>query len=519
MRLLVIAFDFVLAGATSAAVFGHGWCWPPSADLDRGHCRGTGAPGHARGRLAHQPGITIANRRRLLVCLFRLSPDHLRTGSHSAVTFAPERRRLARQSRRPSSGRALARHLDGTGLSRAVWRGNAIGARRPGSPVGFRPRTGSPLRDRRDRYGFASSRQLRQEASIAAARRRAVHTRPSLASGQRGIGWHDVGYPLGRVQPGGMRLWPSWEASLRLVAPPGEGKTFRALVPILRQHPGPALATSTKADLYELSALARERRGPVFALDPDLLAPAAQRARWSPVAGCERSEVAERRAAALVAATGNDMDVHNGAFFRDSARDLLKAYLHAAALAALDIRAVLEWSRRPEDPTPAELLVASPWSAPGWGDLIALHTTGASETTSGVLRYVARALACFSHEAVVDACCPLPGEELSIDKLLLENGTLYLLGKESRLGAVAPLMTALADEVFDCAERLAERMPSAPPRPTRCSACWTRRRALRLSPSYQSCSPTGGGEASCSSTRCSRFRRLSHDGAPTKPTR
>ncbi len=36
-----------------------------------------------------------------------------------------------------------------------------------------------------------------------------------------------------------MWLWPSWEASLRLVAPPGEGKTFRALLPILRQHPGP----------------------------------------------------------------------------------------------------------------------------------------------------------------------------------------------------------------------------------------------------------------------------------------
>ncbi|HTT90193.1 MAG TPA: TraM recognition domain-containing protein [Acidimicrobiales bacterium] len=255
-------------------------------------------------------------------------------------------------------------------------------------------------------------------------------------------------------------LWPSWEASLRLVAPPGEGKTFRALVPILRQHPGPALATSTKADLYELSALARQRRGPVFALDPDMLAPAALAARWSPVAGCQKSEVAERRASALVAATGEDENVQNGAFFRDSARDLLKAYLHAAALEGFDIRAVLEWSRRPDDPTPAEVLFSSPWAAPGWGDLIALHTTGAAETASGVLRYVARALACFSHERVVDACCPLPGDELDIERLLLDSGTLYLLGKGSRLGAVAPLITALADEVFDCAEKLAACMPN-----------------------------------------------------------
>ena len=307
----------------------------------------------------------------------------------------------------------------------------------------------SPLVDRRDRH-----------ASVAAARKRAAQTRPSLRANKRRLRPEEIGYPLGRAHPGGMPLWPSWEASLRLVAPPGEGKTFRALVPVLRQHPGPAIATSTKADLYELSAIARKRRGPVFALDPDLLAPAAEPARWSPVSGCEQSEVAERRAAALVAATGDDSDAQNGAFFRDSARDLLKAYLHAAALEGLDIRAVLDWSRRPEDPAPAEVLATSPLAAEGWGDLVGLHTSRAPETTSGVLRYVARALACFSHEAVIEACCPGPGEALDIEQFLIDNGTVYLLGKGSRLGAVAPLITAFADEVFDCAERLAATMPN-----------------------------------------------------------
>ena len=317
-----------------------------------------------------------------------------------------------------------------------------------------------PLQDRRDRYGFARRRQLLREASVQAARRRARQTRPSLA-GERlsALAPEKVGYPLGRAQPSGVELWPSWEASLRLVAPPGEGKTFRALAPILRQHPGPALATSTKPDLYELTALARARHGPVLALDPDMLAPAAERVRWSPVAGCEKSEVAERRAAALVMASGDDGDVQNGAFFRDSARDLLKAYLHAAAIEDLDIRYVLEWSRRPDDPAPAQILSLSPLAAQGWGDMVALHTSGAAETTSGVLRYVARALSCFSHEAVIEACCPPPGEELDIEELLRAGGTVYLLGKGSRLGAVAPLMTAFADEVFDTAERMAARMP------------------------------------------------------------
>ncbi len=318
----------------------------------------------------------------------------------------------------------------------------------------------APLGDQRDRHGFASRHQLVHEASAKAARRRAPQTRPSLAGTRlSAVRAEEVGYPLGRAYPSGVELWPSWEASLRLVAPPGEGKTFRVLAPILRQHPGPVLATSTKSDLFELTTFARQRYGPVLALDPDALVPAALPVRWSPVAGCQRSEVAERRASALVAAGADDGDVQNGAFFRDSARDLLKAYLHAAAIAGLDVRAVLEWSRRPEDTTPREVLTSSPFAAPGWADLVELHTGGAAETTSGVLRYVARALACFSHEAVTEACSPPPGEELDIEQILAARGTVYLLGKGSRLGAVAPLITAFADEVFDCAERLAARMP------------------------------------------------------------
>ncbi len=318
----------------------------------------------------------------------------------------------------------------------------------------------SPLVDGRNRHGLASRRQLLREASTVAARRRTAQTRPSLAGARPSkLAPNETGYPLGWAYPSGVELWASWEASLRLVAPPGEGKTFRVLAPILRQHPGPALATSTKPDLFELTAGARRRLGPVFALDPDSLVPAAEPVRWSPVAGCQRSEVAERRAAALLAASGDDGDVQNGAFFRDSARDLLKAYLHAAAICGLGMRAVLDWSRRPEDTTPRDLLASSPFASPGWADIVDLHTSGAAETTSGVLRYVGRALACFSHERVLEACCPAPGEEFDLGGLLAAAGTVYLLGKGSRLGAVAPLMTAFADEVFDCAERVAARMP------------------------------------------------------------
>jgi type IV secretion system protein VirD4 len=421
--------DLVEAGALSAEVFGKGWAWPSPSHFAAVLLSALAHPAHPR------QGWPAQLARRLPGAGPFWAVFAVVAGAQALAVLGVVRR-LVNPGPRPAPGPHPAPRS---------W--VATGRRRP-------------LTDQRSRFGFASAAQLRQEASITAARRRAPQTRPSLAGRGQRPAPNDVGYPLGYAVPGGMALWPSWEASLRLVAPPGEGKTFRALVPILRQHPGPALATSTKADLYELSAVARGRLGPVFALDPDSLVPGADRARWSPVAGCERSETAERRAAALLAATGDDGDVQNGAFFRDSARDLLKAYLHAAAVADLDIRAVLDWSRRPEDTTPTDILVSSPGAAPGWGDLVELHTTGAAETTSGVLRYVARALACLSHDAVVADCCPGPGRELDIEQLLGANGTLYLMGKGSRLGAIAPLITALADEVFDCAERMAARSPA-----------------------------------------------------------
>ena len=221
-----------------------------------------------------------------------------------------------------------------------------------------------------------------------------------------------------------------------------------------------------------------------MALDPDRLVPGAPRACWSPVAGCERSETAERRAAAFMAAAGDDNDGRDGAFFRDSARDLLKAYLHAAALAGLDIRAVLEWSRRPEDPTAAEVLLGSADAAPGWGDLVDLHTTGVRQTTSGVLRYVSRALACLAHRSVVADCCPPPGQGLDIPALLEANGTLYLMGKASRLGgdrAPADRGWPMRSSTAPSAWRRRRRRDAST---RRCWACSMRR---PTSPPYPAC--------------------------------
>ncbi len=310
--------------------------------------------------------------------------------------------------------------------------------------------------------GFATGAALPQPAALGAARRRAAQTRQSLVSMENKkhgeLAGCEVGYPLGTSRrPRGIALWASWEVSMQLVAPMGSGKTMRVLAHALRQHPGPVLATSTKPDLYEVSVGARS--DPVFALEPEDRAPAAARVRWSPVAGCENTRVAERRASALIAANGEASDARAGVFFRQSAVAVLGAYLHAAALAGATMADVVRWAARPSDNAPRRILTRSGDESIDWAARLHEHTTGAPETTSGVTRTVDLALACFRHREVLALSAIDPDEAFDIEGALRDNATIYVLGKD-RPGVsagVGPLITAFCDELLLEAEQLSAR--------------------------------------------------------------
>ncbi len=257
-----------------------------------------------------------------------------------------------------------------------------------------------------------------------------------------------------------MPLVAHFETSLRLVAPPGEGKTKRVMEPIGRHHPGPLFATSTKSDLYEAIYSDRRAGGPVLALDPDGLVPGAEPLRWSPVAGCESTRTADRRAGALLAAGSDLSDVKSGEFFRDSARAVLATLLHAAALGAATMAEVVRWAADPGNPEPSRILSRHGEGRVDWAERLARHTTGAEVTTSGVMRTIDVALSCFQHDDVLELCSPRPGEQTDLARLLAENGTIFALGKD-RPGGVAPLVTAFAEELVVVAE---ERAAAAPAR-------------------------------------------------------
>ena len=298
--------------------------------------------------------------------------------------------------------------------------------------------------------GFATDATLRRTLSARAARAKRAQTRPDLA-GRRRAADTEFGYRLGRAVTAGHRqLLASWESSMLVIGPPGCGKTFRLLVPALLDHPGPAIVTSTKVDIYEATAKARQARGrPVWVLDPEDMAPAGGQVRWSVVRGCEDTRTAERRAAALVAGApgGQTVDTGNSAFFKTSALSVLKAFLHAAALGDKTIVDVTRWCRG--DHAEAQAILA------GQADvmvdparMLTQHTIGAPETTSGVMRYVENTLACFAHRQVIDLCTPSPDDDFDMHRFVSEGGTVYLLGRGEKVSSASALTTAFCEELL-----------------------------------------------------------------------
>lgn len=273
----------------------------------------------------------------------------------------------------------------------------------------------------------------------------------------------EFGYFLGHsVRPGtGQPLYSPYDQSLRVVGPMGSGKTFRFLARVLRSAPGPVLATTTKPDLFELTAAARTKRGPVVVLDPQGVVPGQEPLRWSPIHGAHDTEVAELRARGFVAGApdGGSGD-ESSSFYRDQAATLLACLLHAAALDGASLRDVLRWARRLDDPAPRSILDHHPGAGPQWADMLLTVTSGDDRTVGNTKSTLSRALSCFAHERVVDSIDVDERKATDIEELLDANGSLYLLGKDSPHSTVSPLVTAIAEDVLDQAEKLAFTKPT-----------------------------------------------------------
>ncbi len=339
--------------------------------------------------------------------------------------------------------------------------------------------------------GLARVRDITNNYGRRALRKSGKFTLPAASGWARlvlpaeGFGY-SFGHPL--RPKSSARLWLNWEQRLRIIARSGWGKTLRLLVPIIRQLPGPAVISSIEPEIFTSTVMARQyrrpptrfrvlrvlpgyrrvRKYPVFVVD--FSSPATKFAagwpeiRWNPIPGCQDFMVATRRARALVDAgdTESGVDSATDSFFRNSATQVLSAWLHAAALTGgAEIGDLVEWLRDSDVTTPRRLLEdAGPMAeATAVMNLTKHLDPKAGKTTSGVERYLSFAVSSLACGDGRRLCGSASDPQFAMDKLIQAGGTLYLLAEPERMQTARPLLSLIAQEMFLAAETVARRQP------------------------------------------------------------
>jgi type IV secretory pathway TraG/TraD family ATPase VirD4 len=96
-----------------------------------------------------------------------------------------------------------------------------------------------------------------------------------------------------------------------------------------------------------------------------------------------------------------------------------------------------------------------PDAAPGWAEELAAQATADPRQRDGVWGGVRRAFDCLADPRVLAACSPKTGDAFNAGDFLRQRGTLYLLGSTGAQVSVAPLVSALVEDLVETARRAA----------------------------------------------------------------
>ena len=284
-------------------------------------------------------------------------------------------------------------------------------------------------------------------------------TRPETAS------------PAGPAAPAapGPFAFPSGAVCLLTPDPPAASAAKRQLLQrTVDAATGAVLVVTDDLRLWETRPAHRDARlfDPLQLTDTD----SETRVRWAPHSHCEDPATALARAGALLAPTARAGRAPGEQGIQETAQNLLRCWLHAAALDQRPFRHVLRWagSTAARQEAVTILRTADPHAAaPGWSGELQAALANGTDLRDAALDRVLSALDVLSDLHVLKACTPESTiDGLDVESFLRRRGTLYLIGRadETRVSRAAhsamPLLTALVEDVVEHGRRMAVRSSS-----------------------------------------------------------
>jgi type IV secretion system protein VirD4 len=296
--------------------------------------------------------------------------------------------------------------------------------------------------------GFVRGWRLRRQHGLAAARRTAPRTRPSLSRWQVLTGpWQEYatfnGWAHGRLRP--MRVYSAFDQLVLVIAPPQWGGKSAAAAGRIIDAPGPVVSTSISGDLIAATAGLRQQKGRAHVYNPEGVGSWGSTFGWDPVAGCQDMMTAARKAASMVS-TMSTKGLEEGTFWQDLAADLLTVLMHAGALAGGTLRDVYRWAK--EDTAEALSVVLR---HPAAADTAAAHIRDymalPDRTKAGIKTTLQTGLRFMLVPEIAAACCPGPGQGLDFGQFLRSRDTLYLVAADATHSPIPPLFTCMITEL------------------------------------------------------------------------
>ncbi|HVE45327.1 MAG TPA: type IV secretory system conjugative DNA transfer family protein [Acidimicrobiales bacterium] len=241
-------------------------------------------------------------------------------------------------------------------------------------------------------------------------------------------------------------------------------RTAGLAIPTLLEWEGPVLATSVKADLVENTLGHRAGRGRVWVFDPTG-ASGARPAPWSPLGPAQTWAGALRVATWLTDAAQprRRSSLSDADYWYSQARKGLAPYLHAAALASLDMAQVVRWVDTADHTEVAAILdglaasaerdqpdgVAGSASVGGqlFGDeaMVAAEALWRKEDRlrCSIFATMENVVAPYADPAVGGAA---PGEGIDLDEWLDGDNTIYVVAAAHDQARLRPVLSVLVAE-------------------------------------------------------------------------
>ena len=274
------------------------------------------------------------------------------------------------------------------------------------------------------------------------------------------------GEPAGRLAlgyHGGRLLRAEQRHALVAFGPPQSGKSAGLAIPALLEWEGPAVASSIKTDLLGATLRRRAELGEALVFDPFELSGVAGHT-WSPLHGASSWDGALEVAWRLAAAGELDQrGVEGGDFWAVAAEQRLAPLLYAAARQGAGIEQVVAWAygqgRQTLNTTLDRLLATATGEQQQLDARAAYEAVRAFEAQADRTRtsIEATAQALLRAYRFTRVARSAHGCDITAERLLASNATLYLIGDAKASKLLRPIFLALLSEVIDAAYELANR--------------------------------------------------------------